>query len=304
MLRSHGAEISRRQMCGWMGAVAELLEPVVAEMKRSLLAEPLIQCDETTLRYQDRRLVGKTGQGYLWAYSKPWGEVVFDFQTGRSRAGPSMFLAQYHGAIQVDGYAGYNEVVRKNENVRVACMAHIRRKIFEARAENPEWAEMLLAGIQRLYRIERRAKSEGIGGQELLDLRGGEPTRILGVLGQIMKDLVDQTLPRSGFGKAVRYGVDQWPSMLNYTLIAEAELDNNGVESAIRPIALGRKNWLFAGSEDGGRRAAILFSLVTSARRLQVDPFEYMSDVIARVGTHRNSRIDELTPRGWKAERQ
>jgi transposase len=304
MLRAHGAEISRKQMCGWMAAVAELLVPVVREMKRAILSEPLIQCDETTLRYQDRQLVGNTGRGYLWAYSKPWEEVVFDFQTSRSRAGPSAFLAEYHGSIQVDGYAGYNEVVRKNGNVRVACMAHIRRKIFEARAEHPEWSELLLAGIQRLYRIERRAKSEGVCGEALLELRGGEPTKILGVLGEVMTDLVDQTLPQSGFGKAVRYGVEQWPSMRNYTLIAEAQLDNNGVENAVRPIALGRKNWLFAGSEDGGHRAAILFSLVTSAKRLEIDPFEYMSDVIARVGEHPNSRINELTPRGWKAARE
>jgi transposase len=303
MLGSQGAEISRKQMCGWMGAVADLLEPVVGEMKRAVLSEPLIQCDETTLRYQDRSRIGTTGRGYLWAYSKPWAEVVFDFQTGRSRAGPSAFLAEYRGAVQADGYAGYNEVVRKNENIRVACMAHIRRKIFEARAEYPEWAELLLAGIQRLYRIERRAKSEGVGGEALLELRSGEPTKILGVLGEVMTDLVEQTLPQSGFGKAMRYGVEQWPSMRNYTLIAEAELDNNGVESAIRPIALGRKNWLFAGSEDGGRRAAILFSLVTSAKRLGIDPFEYLSDVIARVGEHKNSRIEELTPRGWKAAR-
>jgi hypothetical protein len=243
------------------------------------------------------------GRGYLWAYSKPWAEVVFDFRTDRSRAGPLQFLADYKGAVQADGYAGYNELFRKNGNLHIGCMAHVRRKIFDARMEDPERAELLVAGIQRLYRIERQAREQGITGQRLLELRAGEPLRVLGVLSAVMTEFRATVLPRSGLGRAFSYALDQWPSILNYTKIAEAELDNNGVENAIRPVALGRRNWLFAGSESGGRRAAVLFSLVTTCKRLGINPFDYLSDVIARVGSHKLSQIAELTPRAWKAAR-
>lgn len=301
MFAIQGAEISRKTMCGWLGATAELLEPIVEQMKRELLSEPLIQSDDTVMRYQDRSRSGTSGRGYLWAYSKPWAEVVFEFRTDRSRAGPLGFLAGYHGAVQADGYAGYNELFRNDGVVHVGCMAHVRRKIYESRGEHPEWAELLLAGIQRLYRIERRARRDGVTGKELLELRSGEPRRILGVLGQAMEDLREQVLPKSGFGRAIAYALAQWPSIQRYTEIAEAELDNNGVENAIRPVAVGRRNWLFAGSQSGGQRAATLYSLITTCKRLEIEPCAYLTDVIARIGTHKVSRIGELTPRAWKA---
>ena len=303
IFESHGAEISRKTMCMWLGAASELLEPIVAQMKSELLVLPLIQSDDTTIRYQDGSRPGQTSRGYLWAYSKPWEEVVFEFRTDRSRAGPLEFLAGYRGAVQADGYAGYNELFRQDGIVHVGCMAHVRRKIYESRAEYPEWAELLIAGIQRLYRIERRARAEGITGERLLELRAGEPRRVLTVLGDTMSELRAEVLPKSGFGRALAYACGQWPSIMRYTEIAEAELDNNGVENAIRPVAVGRRNWLFAGSESGGRRAAILFSLVTTCKRLHIDPQAYLTDVIARVGAHKLSRIDELTPRAWKAAR-
>jgi hypothetical protein len=118
-----------------------------------------------------------------------------------------------------------------------------------------------------------------------------------------MAEIQGEVLPKSGFGRAIAYARDQWPSILRYTEIAEAELDNNGVENAIRPVALGRRNWLFAGSESGGERAAILFSLVTTCKRLGIDPCEYLTDVITRIGSHKVSRIAELTPRAWRAAR-
>jgi transposase len=298
-----GVEISRKTMCQWLGAVAELLCPIVEAMKRDILAWPLIQSDDTVIRYQDRSHRGQTSRGYLWAYSKPWAEVVFDFRTDRSRAGPLEFLAGYRGGVQADGYAGYNELFRRDGLVHVGCMAHVRRKIYESRDEHPEWAELLLAGIQRLYRIERRARAEGISGERLLELRAGEPRRVLTLLGETIDGLQAKVLPKSGFGRAIAYARDQWPSILRYTQIAEAELDNNGVENAIRPVALGRRNWLFAGSESGGQRAAILFSLVTTCKRLDIDPYEYLVDVIARAGAHKLSAIGELTPRQWKSAR-
>lgn len=298
-----GAEISRQTMAGWLGAAADLLEPVVTEMRRDLLKAPLIQSDDTPIRYQDRRLKGKTGRGYLWAYCLPWAEVVYDFREDRSRAGPLEFLAGYRGAIQADGYSGYNELFRQDGTEHVACMAHIRRKIFESRGEYPDRAKVLLAGIQQLYRIERRAKRDAVIGDALVELRREKSVPIFATLQEAMTEWSSDVLPRSGFGKALRYALDQWPSMLRYVEVPESELDNNSCESAIRPVALGRKNWLFAGSAEGGRRAALLYSLVTTCKRLEVNPQAYLTDVISRIGNHKVSAIAELTPRAWRDAR-
>ena len=298
-----GAQVGRKTMCGWMGALAELLRPIVDAMKRQLLTEPLLQSDDTPVPYQDRSLRGKTARGFLWAYTKPWAEVVYEFTTNRSRAGPLNFLAGYQGYVQADAYSGYNELFRRGQIHHIGCMAHVRRKIYESRAEHPEAAELLLAGIQKLYRIERSAKDQGIVGEDLVALRRGEPTRVLTVLREYVDSLVPQTLPKSGFGRAVRYAIEQWPAIGRYAEIAQAELDNNSCEHTIRPVALGRKNWLFAGSEDGGHRAAVIYSLVTTCKRLGIDPYAYLADVTARVSTHKMSRIDELTPRAWKLAR-
>jgi transposase len=202
-------------------------------------------------------------------------------------------------AMQADGYAGYKELFRSRPVSHVACMAHIRRKIFEAQGEEPELAELLLAGIQMIYRVEAAAKADGITGEALVELRAGEPKRVLGVLKETMLKNLTVVLPKSGLGKALHYAINQWPSMERYLEVAEAELDNNSCEHTMRPIALGRENWLFAGSADGGRRAATLYSLVTSAKRMGINPEAYLADVITRVSNHKMARISELTPRHW-----
>ena len=151
-----GVDISRKTMSGWIGQVVDLVEPVVKAMKEELKREPLIQSDDTPVQYQDRRLRGRTARGYLWTYTKPWGEVVYDFTTSRSREGPLKFLEGYRGYLQVDGYAGYNEVLRKEPIERIGCMAHVRRKFYEARAEAPELATAVIAAMQKLYRVEKK----------------------------------------------------------------------------------------------------------------------------------------------------
>jgi transposase len=297
-----GIDISRKTMSGWMGAVAELLAPVVDAMKQQLLSEPFLQSDDTPVPYQDRSRPGKTARGYLWTYTKPWAEVVYEFTTTRSRAGPRDFLAGFEGHLQADGYSGYNALFRTGRVAHIGCMAHVRRKFFESREESPHDAELILAGIQKLYRIERQAKDEGITGAALVELRRDQCVRVLDILGEYITDLVPHTLPKSGFGRAVRYAIDQWPAIRRYVDVAEAELDNNSCEHTVRPVALGRKNWLFAGSVEGGKRAATIYSLVTSCRRLGIDPQAYLTDVISRAPAHKMSKIDELTPRAWQLE--
>jgi transposase len=298
-----GYPISRKTMCDWVTATAALLDPVVREQKRLLLAEPLLQADETPVPYQDPSRKGKLSQGYLWSYTKPRAEVVFDFTATRARAAPKAFLDGFGGYLQTDGYVGYASLFENRTDARIGCLAHVRRKFFEARSEAEDSAGTVLAAIQRVYRVERRCRDEGVRGAELLVVRERDVLPILLELEAFFAYLEPRTLPQSLIGRAVRYAIGQWPSIRRYTVVAEAEADNNSCEQTIRTPVLGRKNWLFAGSLEGGRRGAVLFSLIVTCKRLGIDPAAYLTDVIARVPTHPNSRIGELLPRAWKEMR-
>lgn len=298
-----GWQVSRKTMCDWIEKIADLLSPVVREQKRLLLAEPLLQADETPVPYQDPMRKGKLSQGYLWSYTKPWAEVVFEFTPTRAGAAPRAFLARFAGHLQTDGYAGYASLFDSGADRRIGCLAHVRRKFFEARHETEDSAGTTLAAIQRIYRIERRCRDGGIRGPDLLAVRQSEVLPIMAELADFFAYLEPRTLPQSLIGKAVRYAIGQWPSIRRYAFVAEAEADNNSCEQTIRTPVLGRKNWLFAGSVEGGRRGAVIFSLVVTCKRLGINPAEYLADVIARIPTHPNPRIGELVPREWKALR-
>ena len=303
MLGEQGYGVSRKTLCDWVARVAEMLEPVVAEQKRMLLEAPLLQSDDTRLPYQDRRCPGKTASGYLWTYTKPWGEVVYDFTESRSREGPLSMLEGFRGHLQTDACASYNEVVRENDLGQIGCMAHVRRKFFEARGEAPPEAELVLAVIGKAYRSERKAKQMGLVGEARVEYRRGHVLPLLEELEEIFKKIATYALPQSLLGRAVSYARGNWEAIKRYVEVAEAEIDNNSAEHTMKPAVLGRKNYLFAGSAEGGKRAAILYSLVVSCKRLEINPNEYLRDVIERVATHPNRRIAELTPRGWKQAR-
>jgi len=295
-----GVPVSRKTMCDWVAATAAMLAPIVAEQKRQMLLEPLLQSDDTHVQYQDRTRKGRTSRGFLWSYTIPWAEVVYDFTTTRSRSAPREFLGDYKGHLQADGYAGYISLFPNRPDATIGCLAHVRRKFFEARFEDKDRAGTVLAAIQRIYRVERRAKEEKLSGEALVVVRLVEVMPILRELGLYFEALAALVLPKSMLGRAVRYAIGQWPAIKRYTAVAQAEADNNSCEQTMRVPVLGRKNWMFAGSVEGGKRGAVLFSLIVTCKRLGINPAEYLVDVITRVATHPNARIGELTPRGWK----
>ena len=299
-----GIELSRKTLCHWLGEVAGLLEPLYDVLRSDILRAKCVQADETPVQVMDPSFPGRTRRGYLWAYAKPWAEVVFDFTSTRSRDGPSQFLKGYSGVLQTDAYSGYNEVLRSGGITHLGCWAHARRGFYAARGEAPEETHVILGAIQALYRIERRAKDAGVSPQARAELRRAEAVPILETLLALIGDLSGKVLPRSKLGEAVGYALNQWSSLVRYVEVGEAEIDNNSIEHAIRAIAIGRKNWLFLGDpQGGGLRAEVLYSLLGTCRRLEVNPFEYLRDVIDRVSTHPHSRIAELLPRAWKAAR-
>lgn len=298
-----GVELPRSTLCGWVGGVADLVSPVVEEMKRGLLEAKLLQSDDTRLMVQIEERPRRLEQAYLWAYCVPWGEVVYDFTLNRSRDGPSTFLEKFRGYLQTDAYGGYNEVFRRPEVVRIGCLAHVRRKFFEAREETPEFALLVLSAIQKLYRIEREAKAEGLSAEARRELRREESLPLLESLRGVLEDRQATALPKSQFGMAISYALDQWEALTRYVEVLEAEIDNNSVENAMRVVALGRKNWMQVGSAAGGRRAATLYSLIESAKRLRIEPFAYLRDLLERLPVHPSDRMAELTPAAWKRSR-
>ena len=297
----HGVNLHRSTLCDWTDVVADLLRPIVMAMWKRLKSGSYLQVDETKIRVLDVK-PGKAHQGFLWAYGVPRGEVVFDFSLTRAGKNASRMLEGFRGHGQVDGYAGYDAVCARPEITRVGCMAHVRRKFVEARTEKPDEATFAIAAIQMLYRIEDTIRTASP--DERRCVRQERSKLIFETLGDQLRLYEAQgALPESAFAKAVAYAKGQWQHLVHYLEVGELEIDNNWIENAIRPVALGRKNFLFCATPNGGVKAATLFSLVTSCQRFDINPWKYLRDVIDRVSTHPNDRVDELTPLGWKNAR-
>ena len=294
-----GIPITRQTLCDWTGWCSDQVEPVVKAMADYICGQNLIQSDETPVRMQLPD--GQMQTARLWAYGLPWAEMVFDFRTDKSQHGPKEFLAGTNAKyLQADGGSSYGPVLLELNLGHIACMAHIRRGVFEAREDGPLAVDLILAAIQKLYRIERRAKEQGLSLAARLELRQQEAKPIFLDLGQLIDVLRRQVLPKSPLGKALTYAHNQWPAMARYLEVAEAELDNNSIEHGLRGVVLGRRNWLHVGHETGGQRAANLFSLMITCKRLGVEPYAYLHDILRRLPNHPNKDIWQLTPRGWK----
>lgn len=299
-----GVVLSRKTLCDWVGATAGLLEPIVDAQRDWIVKRNYLQADETPVQVMDPEVRGRTRRGFLWIYTIPWAEVVFDFRTSRSRAGPSTFLSGFKGHLQTDCYAGYDEIVRLRGIVRLGCWAHARRGFHKAKPFHPDACRLILGIIQKLYHIEREAKASGLTPEMKVEIRKREAAPILQVLKQTIVEASSKVLPASLLAKAAQYALGHWSELTKYVDVGEAEIDNNSAENAIRSVAIGRKNWLFLGHpEGGGLRAEVFYSLIGTCNRLGANPFEYLKDVINRVSTHPASRIQELLPRFWLAER-
>jgi transposase len=268
----HGLGIHRSTLCDWVSAMAKLLGPIVEAMKREIFQARVLQADETPVQVREPGLEKMTRRSYIWTYGIPRGEVVYDFTPGRSGQGPREFLCNFEGYLQTDAYSGYNAVFESGRVIHIGCWAHARRRYYEARAECPDFAEMVLAAIQKLYRVEREGKEEKLTGEALVDLRRREAKPVLDWIRQILELHRGEYLPKSGLQEAIDYTLGQWDSLVRYVDIPDAEIDNNAAERSMRRVVLGRANWLFVGHPAAGPRAAVILSLVETCRRLEVNP--------------------------------
>ena len=318
----HKIDLARSTLCDWMRQSADALEPLYDAMVRDVLGSKVIHTDDTPVDVQDRRL-GKTRTGRFWVYvgDEGHGQIVFDYTPSRTRDGPMAFLKDWgkdrRRFLQADAFGGYDGIYagQAGGNVtEVACWAHARRKFYDARHSDPCHSAQALAYIRLLYDVETRAKKQfgaqkpDVSARRLADLRlplrqGQAAPRLKEIktwLEGLPVSAGGDVLPKSPMGQAAAYVLNQWDALGTYVTDGDLNIDNNPAENALRRIAVGRKNWLFAGSDRGGRTAAILFSFIATCQRHRVEPFAYLRDVLTRIAAHPHNRLGDLMPNHWR----
>ena len=302
--REAGVEIGRATLDGWVMRVGELLGPIVRAMRRDLLAASYLQADETPVPVQmhDRR--GENHQAYLWQYGKPGGETVFDFCLGRGREGPRKFLSEWEGILQTDGYAAYDDIGGP-KLVHVGCWAHARRKFVDAVKVNPQdtAAVAMVTRMDALFLIDRDARRRALSAEDRQAQRRQYAEEWLREIREACLALAQQALPKSALGQAAAYTLNMWAKLLRCFDHGEVELSNNLAENSMRPVALGRKNWLHVGSAHAGPRVALILSVVESCRRLGVPVKDYLSNVLPGLNQRTLSQVGNLTPARWSTGR-
>ena len=287
-------------MCGWLGQCADLLNPLYMAAKNFLFESKVIGTDDTGVKVLDPKLpFARTGR--IWPYygDKEHPVVIYDYTQTRERAGPEKFLEGYRGYLQADAYAGYDAFFKDPARglVEVGCWAHARRYLHKALESDQARMGPALLLTARLYKVEERAR--GLSAEERLSLRQLESRPILDKLGDYLLEIQLEVLPKSPEGRAVRYVLKNWTALNRYIEDGHLEIDNNGTERTIRGIAVGRNNWVFFGSDKGGRTAAVLRSFVASCQRAGIDPFAWFKDVLSRIADHPITRLAELLPHNW-----
>jgi transposase len=298
--RDLGLEISRATLDGWVLKVGELLIPIVAAMRRELIGGNYIQADETPVDVQTREGRGKNHQAYFWQYSRPGGSVVFDFRLGRGRDGPKGFLGQFEGILQTDGYSAYAQIGGP-KMVYAACWAHARRQFFEAVQLNPRdpVATPIVARMDELFAVDAEVRREALN---IAARHVRREERAKPLLDEIRRRIVmaqSIALPASAIRKACHYALTLWERLTRFLEYPELELSNNLAENSMRPIALGRKNWIHIGSPQAGPKVAAIFSVVESCRRLKLSVRDYLTAVLPGFADLPIRRLPELTPAAW-----
>lgn len=298
--RDLGLEISRATLDGWVLKVGESLIPMVAAMRRELITGTYIQADETPVDVQIREGRGKNHQAYLWQYSRPGGTVVFDFRLGRGRDGPKRFLGQFEGILQTDGYAAYDQIGGPRM-VHAACWSHARRQFFEAVQLNPRdpVATPIVARMDELFAVDAEARRRVMGLTGRHTLRQERDRPLLDEIRRKIEAAQAIALPSSVLSKACQYALTLWRKLTRFLEYPELELSNNLAENSMRPVALGRKNWIHIGSPHAGPKVAAILSVVESCRRLKISVRDYMAAILPGLVDVRIRRLPALTPSAW-----
>jgi transposase len=301
VLSRHGIFLARSTLCGWMAQCAQRLRPLVELMQQRVLQSDVINADETPVPVLDPTR-DSTRTGYFWTYISPGdhGYTVYDYRDSRSREGPAEILKDFRGYLQTDAYASYESVVLESAGriIPVGCWAHARREFFDARLNQPREVHYVLGLIAQLYDIEDEVRLASP--DERLAARQKRSVPILDRLETFLREQQAEALPKSQFGKAIGYALNHWPELRRFAENGVLEIDNNTSERTLRLCAIGRKNWMFVGSDRGGETAAICFSILANAKRCRIEPFAYVRALLIAISSE-EADLESLLPDVWIA---
>jgi transposase len=302
IFRRSRVDLPVQTLCDWVAQSAALLKPLYERMKSFVLASKVVGTDDTPIRVLDRSLP-QTRKGRIWPYvgDQDHPAVVYDYTATRERAGPERFLEKYRGKLQADAYVAYDGFFTDPERgmVEIGCWSHCRRHFRDALDNDRVHMSAVLAMIAQLYKVEKTARRAGLQGEGLRLAREQGSRPVLNSLHQYLNKIQDGILPRSDAGQAVAYTLKNWTALSRYCDDGDLPIDNNRTERSIRGFAVGRGNWMFFGSDKGGKTAAILCSFITSCELVKVDPFKWFQDVLRRIADHPVTKLDELLPHNW-----
>lgn len=298
----HKINLPRQTLARWVELCADWLQPIYEHIQTGVMAGGYVQVDETPVEYLAPGH-GQTKQGYLWTCCKPGGDVFYRWEISRAAECVGNVVGRdFKGVVQADGYSGYRAWAQRNADIQLAgCWAHVRRKFHDALEQSPRRAGWVLRQIQQLYRIESVLRDAKAGPALRHAVRASQSRPIVERLSKALMlfKAGRQHLPQSLLGQAVEYALGQWATLDVYLQDGRVEIDNNLVENAIRPTAIGKKNWLFVGEAGAGQRGAIIYTLIESCRRRKIDPYAYLRDVLGRLPTLTNHQIPTVTPEAW-----
>ncbi len=298
ILNRLGVKIPESTMNGWIKSVSTLLNPLYDKLRTEITASDYLQVDETTMPVLTKDKPGSTHKGYHWVYYSPLTSMVcFDYCKGRGAKYPKEFLRNFKGSIQTDAYVVYDYFEQQKHITSLACLAHARRKFENAKDNDKPRAEIAIGYIQRLYQIEKEAKDGCFTHKQRYDIR---QDKAIGVLNELKKWLdIQKHLPKSPMGSAISYLLNIWSRIENYVEDGKYEIDNNIIENSIRPVALGRKNYLFSGSHESAERNAMMYSFMGTCKINNVNALLWLKDVLSRIQDHSCLKLDELLPQNW-----
>jgi hypothetical protein len=300
-----GMTLSDSTVYDWVKGSIDLLVVLHDRLIQTLLSSGYIQNDETPINVLDSDKKGQSHRGYFWVSHSPQQKVVvFNYSKGRSAQFPSEFLKDYKGYLQTDGYGVYDSFEQKDKITLMGCMAHARRYFIEASSNDKKRSDYFVGQLQILYKLEETLRQANATPEEILDKRQKVALPILTQLEQWLKENITQVLPKSAIGTAIGYALARWDKLMLYAKDGNLLIDNNLIENQIRPVAVGRKNYMFCGSHESAQRAAIIYSLLGTCKLNNINPQEWLLDVLNKLPTRKVNNIEDLLPQNWNPKLQ
>ncbi len=298
IFKRQGLYIPDSTIGGWANtAISNWLTPLWEAMKTKITETDYLMADETPIPVLTKDKPGSTHRGYHWVYYDPIRKIViFDYQPSRSRSGPKSFLKNFSGYLQTDGYSAYENLAPPGKITLMACMAHARRTYEKSLDNDPKLAQEALTIIQDLYKVEREAREAELSYDEIKSLRQEKSVKILDQFEKFLIENKPKVLPKSAIGKAFNYTLNLWPRLKRYVDDGRFNIDNNLTENSIRPVALGRKNYLFAGSHEGAKNGAVIYSLLATCKINDIEPFEWLKEALETIPDYPANQLHKLIP--------